>query len=122
MKPLNKKSASELLTRIDHGIDAEVKSLVMNNPTNFTIELSVQDKNRGYDWINIAFNVDAVCDANLLDEHKLSFLDLNDGISLVFEGDLYGFGVGSYKNISALQASSLYLVGHSMKFEERLFQ
>lgn len=121
MKPLLPNSLKELLSRIDYATGGELVSVVMNDPQSFTIELSVQDKNRGFDWINIAFEIEGVFDARLIDEQKLSLVDMNDGISLLFEDGIYGLGVGSYKNTAALKSASLYLLGNSMKYEERPF-
>ncbi len=121
MKPLLAKQLTELLDRIDHAIDGELISVTMNHPQNFTLELSVQDKNRGYDWINIAFEFDGIFDANLLDDSKLSLIDMSDGITMLFEEGYYAFGVGRYNNITALKSSTLFLVGKSLKYEERPF-
>jgi hypothetical protein len=121
MKPLLPNKTAELLTRIDDATDGELVSIIMNNPQNFTVELSVQDKNRGYDWINIAFEIDGVIDANLLDEGKLSLVDMSEGITLLFEEGLYGIGVGDYKSIEALKSAPVYLIGNALKYEERPF-
>jgi len=121
MKPLLPNKTAELLTRIDDATDGELISIIMNNPQNFTVELSVQDKNRGYDWINIAFEIDGVIDANLLDEGKLSLVDMSEGITLLFEEGLYGIGVGDYKSIEALKSAPVYLIGNALKYEERPF-
>ena len=122
MKPLNSNKASELLTRIDNAIDGELISVVMNNPQSFTVEFSVQDKNRGYDWINIAFEVDGVIDAKLIDDSKLSFVDLSDGISLIYEEGKLLLAVGSYNTLQSAKSATLYLEGTTLKYEERPFK
>ncbi|MEN8146597.1 MAG: hypothetical protein ABFR02_03170, partial [Campylobacterota bacterium] len=111
----------ELLTRIDNAIDGELYSVTMNSPLNFTIELSVQDANRGYDWINIAFEVDGVSDARLIDDEKLSLVDMSEGISIVFEDGSCAVGVGSYNSVESIKSAALYLVGSTIKYEERPF-
>ena len=121
MTPLLPNKTQALLTRIDNAIDSEVISVTMNNPQNFTLELSVQDKNRGYDWINIAFELDHVVDAHLIDESKLSMLDTSDGITILFEDNVCGVGVGSYKSLEALKSAPLYLLASTIKYEERPF-
>jgi len=121
MKPLLANKSTELLTRIDNAIDGELVSVVMNNPGDFTLEFSVQDKNRGYDWINIAFEVSGVKDARLLDEEKLRHLDMSEGISIIIEAGVCGVGIGSYKSIEALKSAPLYLIGTALKYEERPF-
>lgn len=121
MNPLYKNSLPTLLTRIDNAIDGELRSVAMNSPLNFTLELSVQDRNRGNDWINIAFEIDGVSDARLIEDNKLPFVDMSEGISIVFEDGVYGLATGSYSSIEALKDATLYLIGSSMKYEERPF-
>ena len=122
MTPLLKNKSPELLTRIDHATDGELISVVMNNPQNFTIELSVQDKNRGYDWINIAFEMGGVIDAKLVDESKLSHVDMSDGVSLVYEDGVALLAVGQYKTVESAKSSILFLEGTTIKYEERPFK
>ena len=122
MTPLLPQKFQELLTRIDQAKDGELISVTMNNPTNFTIELSVQDKNRGYDWINIAFEVDGINDAQLLDNKSLSLVDMSEGISLIEENGEVGICVGKYSALTALRDAKLFLLGQSVKYEERPFR
>ncbi len=121
MKPLLATKTDELLKRIDNAIGGEIRSVVMNSPINFTIELSVQDANRGHDWINIAFEVDGVSDAQLIEDEKLPLVDMSDGISLIFEGGSCALGIGSYRSLEAMKSALLFLKGSSIKYEERLF-
>ncbi len=121
MRPLLSNKTNELLTRIDNAIEGEIRSVVMNSPMNFTIEFSVQDANRGNDWINIAFEIDGVSDARLIEDNKLPFVDMSEGISIVFEGSVCGLAVGSYSSIEALKDATLYLTGSSVKYQERPF-
>ena len=122
MRPLLKNKAPELLTRIDQAIDGELLSVVMNHPQSFTVELSVQDKNRGYDWINIAFEIEGVIDAKLVDENKLSHVDLSDGVSLLYEDGVVLLAVGQYKTIESAKNAILFLAGTTLKYEERPFK
>ncbi len=121
MKPLLATKTDELLTRIDHAVGGELRSVVMNSPLNFTIELSVQDANRGHDWINIAFEIDGVNNARLIDDEKLPFVDMSDGISVIFENGSCAVAVGEYRSIEAMESAVLFLEGSSIKYEERLF-
>jgi len=122
MNPLLPNKIPELLTRIDNAIDGELISVTMNTPQNFTIELSVQDKSRGYDWINIAFEVDGVVDAKLIDDTKLSLVDMSEGISICYEDGMYGVGLGKYGSVESLKSATLYLVANALKYEERPFK
>ena len=46
---------------------------------------------------------------------------MSEGISIVFEDGVCGLAVGSYSSIEALKNATLYLIGSSMKYEERPF-
>ena len=121
MKPLLSTQTDTLLRRIDHAIGGELYSVTMNSPLNFTVELSVQDASRGQDWINIAFEVDGMSDANLVEDDRLSLVDMSEGISIIFEDGVSAVGVGKYNSIASIKSAPLYLVGTSIKYEERPF-
>ncbi len=121
MKPLISTQKTNLLNRIDNAVDGELYAVTMNSAENFTIELSVQDANRGHDWINIAFEIDGVSDARLLDDSKISMVDMSEGISIVFEDGSCAVGIGQYNSIEAMKSAALYLIGTTLKYEERPF-
>jgi len=121
MKPLLPSQSNELLARIDNAVDGEIRSITINSPVNMTIELSVQDTNRGNDWINIAFEIDGVNDARLVDESRLMFVDMDKGMTIIFEKGSCGLAVGEYSTLEALKDATLYLIGTSIKYEERPF-
>ncbi len=121
MKPLNKQSASQLLERIDNAANGEIRSLTILDATAMQLRLSVQDRNRGYDWIDIIFEIDGISDARLLDDAKLRHVGTGEGISLLFEGDKVGMGIGSYRSIAALGDSVLFIVGNGVKYAEAAF-
>lgn len=122
MKPLTKLSSRALLERFDAARDSEVREIKTIGPTSFKIELSVQDSNRGYDWINIAFEIDGVTDALLVEDTKLKFLDLSEGISIVFENNKVGLSNSNCDSLSKTVESQLYLIGVSIKYEELPFR
>ncbi len=122
MKPLYANKTPELLQRIDNAIDGELYAVTMNSPLNFTVELSVQDTNRGNDWINIAFEVDGVSDARLVDDEQVSFIDMADGVSIVFEEGKCAFAIGKYNALASVKDAAFYLTGTSIKYEERPFK
>ena len=122
MKPLNTNKLPELLTRIDQAKDGELYSVTMNNPQNFTVELSVQDKNRGYDWINIAFEIEGVSEAKLLEDRQLTLVDMSEGITLLHEASSILIAIGNYSTIESAKSAVMFLEGSSLKYEERLFQ
>ncbi len=119
MKPLT--NANTILNRIDHAIHGVIRSVTMQGPTVMTIMLSVQDKGREFDWINIAFEVSGIIDARLVDDSKLSFLDMSEGISVIVDGHQSGIGIGNSSSIDNLKDLPLYLLGDSIKYEELNF-
>ena len=119
MRPLT--SSNTLLKRIDHAIDGVIRSVTIQSPTVMTITLSVQDKGREYDWINITLEVSGIVDARFVDESKLSFLDMSEGISVIVDGHQAGVGIGKCSGIDNLKDLPLYLLGDSVKYEELNF-
>jgi hypothetical protein len=121
VKPLNKHSSKQLLERIDNAANGEIRSVTVLGPTTMQLRLSIQDAGRGHDWIDIIFEVDGISDARLLDDAKLPYVDMGEGISLLFEGEKVGVGIGSYDTIAALYDSTLYMVGSGVKYAEADF-
>jgi len=98
-----------------------LRSLTLNGPTSASVTLSVQDKQRGFDWIDMTFEMNGLSDAKLVDDGKLGFVDTDDGVTIVFERGLWGFGVGRYGSLEALKSAPLYLIGASLKYAEAPF-
>lgn len=122
VKPLfDQKSADTLCERILHGEGAMIRSLSVTGPSSASLRLSVQDKQRGYDWIDITLAVEGMNDARLVDDNKLKLLDTDGGISIVFEAGRCGVAIGRYGGIEALKNAPLYILGGSLKYEEAPF-
>lgn len=121
MKPLTSSSASQLLERIEYATNGELRSVNMKDPTTFTITFSVQDKSREFDWINILFEIHGVHDARFIDDDKFSFINMNDGITILFENDNCGLLFGHYRSLASANDSVMYVIGKSIKYEELPF-
>jgi hypothetical protein len=122
VKPLaSTAAASSLCARILNGEGAMLRTLVLNDPTSVTLTLSVQDKQRGFDWIDIAFEINGLNDAKLVDDNRLGFIDTDEGITILFEDGLWGLGIGRYESLGALKSAPLYLIGTSAKYAEAPF-
>ncbi len=121
MKPLNKQSATKLLERIDNATRGELRSISVLGPTTMQLRVSIQDKNRGFDWIDIIFEINGVTNAQLLDDSKLAYVDMADGLSIIVDTDGSGIGVGSYSSLDALQDSTLFITGSDIKYAEADF-
>ncbi len=121
MKPLTTANVDDLLDRI---LDAEggmLRSIQMSSPTTITVTLSVQDVNRGHDWINIAFEVNEVYDARLIDDEKFNLIDMDGGVSIIYENGDVSFSFGDYGSIASSKDSIVYILGKSIKYEEQPF-
>ena len=121
MKPLNKTALQPLLTRISQGVDSEIRSITPKTATSFELRMSVQDANRGFDWIDIIFAFEGVSDARLLDDNQLAHLDMSEGISIIFESGEIAFCVGEVTTLSRAKESALFLQTQSLKYEETQF-
>ncbi len=117
MKPLHKNDLKAFLERFDNAQGGELVSLEMISPTSFKIALTVQDKARAFDWVNLNIEFTGVSDAKLLDDKALKAVDMEEGINIDFtpEGVEVGFGSTEYL------ASPLHLRSDDIKYEETEF-
>ena len=121
MKPLCASDAQILLERLDGAKEAVLRKITMRGSTSISVEFSVQDAHRGFDWINIVFEMEGVSDARLLDDGNLKHVDMSEGISLVFESQRVGLATAQCDTLSGVAEAQFYLIGHFVKYEERPF-
>lgn len=121
MKPLNKSTATALLTRISNGTACEIQSITPKTATSFELRISAQDANRGFDWIDIIFTFDGVSDARLLEDNKLAHLDMTEGFSIIYEEGSIGFCLGAVTTLTRAKDSVLFIQAQSLKYEEAQF-
>ncbi|MDP1784012.1 MAG: hypothetical protein Q8K81_01155 [Sulfuricurvum sp.] len=119
VKPLSGSSLKSLLARIDFAREGEIRSVNPLSPTSIEIRFSVQDIARGYDWIDVRFQIDGVRDAKLVSDNVLQTLDMSDGITIEIEPGKCGVAIGSYN--SRVSEAPLYIIGSSMGYEELSF-
>jgi len=119
VKPLNAQTLTSLLARLDNAKHSEIHSITPLSPTSIEIRFSVQDIARGYDWIDIAFRLDGVCDAKLASDNVLSSLDMSEGITVEISANAWSLGIGRYSG--RVNESPLYIIGTSMGYEELPF-
>lgn len=117
MKPLSKNDLPSFMERFEHLTGGELISLEIISPIAFKIALTVQDKNRSFDWVNLNFELSGVTDAKLLDDSALKAVDMQEGgnISFTDEGIEIGFGSAEYLS------SPLHLRAQTLKYEETNF-
>ncbi|NOQ31027.1 MAG: hypothetical protein GQ570_07905 [Helicobacteraceae bacterium] len=121
MQPLTPKVKQKLLKRFNNFCDSEIRAITIVDPITINIEFSLQDENRAFDWINLKLEFSEVSNATLVDNAKLTMLDMSEGMSLLFEDTKVGFGLGEYDNISSLQSSQLFFIASSVKYKELEF-
>lgn len=119
MKPIT--NAKEFLKRFDSFKGGEIRSIKILSPTAMLVTLAGQDSARAFDWITIDLEFSGVSDARLLDDTKLSLIDMDDGLSIVYENNKFAFSVGECYNISTTKNSSCYIIGNSLKYSEGAF-
>ncbi|MBA3027103.1 MAG: hypothetical protein FP820_11985 [Sulfurimonas sp.] len=121
MKPLLPNNFKTFLQRFDNFKDAEIRSFEVISPTNITLTLATQDSARAYDWITITLAFEGVSDAKILEENKFSFVDMNEGVSLISEINMIAFAIGSHKNMDSIQNAVSFVISKSLKFQEGQF-
>lgn len=119
MKPLL--NVDDFLKRFNNFKDAELRSIEVISPTTMLVTLAGQDEARAFDWLSIKLELSGVSDARLLEDKKLSLLDMNDGISILNNTNSLAFGIGECYNISSIRNSSCFIECSSIKYEEDLF-
>ncbi|QSZ43020.1 hypothetical protein GJV85_13195 [Sulfurimonas aquatica] len=121
MKPLSKNEIPSFLERFGNFKDAEFRSLEVLSASQIKLTFALQDKARAFDWITLELEFSSIEDARLLDNNKLSFVDMGDGCSLIHDDEKFAFGIGECYNISIIKNSTCYLVSNNLKYQEGLF-
>jgi len=121
MKPLNPSELSSFLERFDTFKDSEIRSLELLSASQMQITLTAQDSARAHDWITITFEFSGIEDAKLLPDNQLNYVDMNDGISLLYEENKFAFAIGECYNISNVKNAPLYIVASDLKYQEGQF-
>jgi len=121
MKPLNSTEITKLLERFDDFKGSEVRSVEIISPKEIEITFALQDRARGYDWITLTLLFSDVLDAKLLESNKLGYVDMSDGVSILYENALFHFALGSYKTDISIKDALLFIVSKNIKYSEGAF-
>jgi len=105
------------MERFDYAKGGELVSLEIISPTSFKIALTVQDKNRAFDWVNLNFECSETTDAKLVSDAALKAIDMQEGINITIEDDEITIGFGSDEYLS----SPLSFCTKTLKYEESPF-
>lgn len=109
----------KLLERISYAREGEIRSLAPLSPTSVSIRFSVQDKARGYDWIDVVFQIDGVNDAKLVSDAVLGSLDMSEGITVELTANTAALALGSYAGRA--NEAPVYIIGKTIGYEELPF-
>jgi len=118
MKPIT--NLDTFLKRFNNFIDAEFRSIEVISATTMKIIFATQDEARGFDWLTIELEFSGITDAQLLEDSKLSLVDMQDGITLLDEDSKIAFSIGKY-NMSSVTDSICYIKASSLKYNEGQF-
>jgi len=112
MKPLSKTALKDFLTRFENFKEGEFREIQINSANNIILTFAVQDSARSYDWISIKLEFEGISEASLLDNSKLDYVDMSDGITISNNGTLFAFNINN---------STCHLSSSSLKYEEGQF-
>jgi hypothetical protein len=119
--PLLKDSIDSFLKRFDYFRDSEFRHIEIVSPSVIKVTLASQDSARGFDWITVIFEFSGVSDAKIIDNSKLQYIDLAEGITLLYQDDKFAFMIGNYNKLSDTQSSICYIKSSSLKYQEGSF-
>jgi len=121
MRPLLPSEITKFLDRFNHFKESEIRALELISPTEIKLTLTAQDKARAFDWITVEFLFSEVNDARLINGSQIAYVDLDDGITLIQQDNIYMFCVGSYESVASIKDSQLYIVSNVVKYREGSF-
>jgi len=121
MKPLNSSDIVKFLERFDDFKGSEIRSLEIVSQTEVEMTLTAQDKARAFDWVTVTIKFFDIRDAQLIEEKKLNFIDMSEGITFINDAGIFAFGVGKFTRIEAIKESSFYIVSKTIKYQEGTF-
>ena len=109
------------LKRFENFKDAEFRSLEISSSTDISLTYALQDAARAFDWITITLHFSGISDARLLDESKMSLIDMSNGISIINHENKLAFGIGECYNVSSIKSSTCYIISDNLKYQEGTF-
>jgi len=121
VKPLLVSKLDTFLKRFDNFRGGELRSFEVISSSVIILTLSGQDSARGFDWITVKFEFSGVSEAKLLEQNKLSFINMDEGISIIDFDSKFVFAIGQCYNISSIKNSASQVMGSSLKYQEGSF-
>jgi hypothetical protein len=121
MKPLLSKDLPNFISRFGNFVDAEIRAIEVLSPTAMKVIIACQDSARGFDWLTISLEFSNITDARLVDNSKLSLIDMSDGMSIIYEDTSFAWSTGNYSNLSGIKNATSYIISSNIKYEEGSF-
>lgn len=121
MKPLSQKDVGTLLKRFENFRGGELRDIKIVSPTAINLILAGQDSARGFDWITVEFEFSGVDDARVIENSKLSHVDLDEGVNIICENGKFAFGIGDRYNTSGIKNAICYIISSNLKYQEGEF-
>ena len=118
MKPLSYTMLEDFLYRFENFVNSELNEIDIITPTSIKLMISTQDRQRSFDWIGLDFLFEEVVEANLVENDKLKYIDMDDGLSIIYENGLFYFMIGDYKTVNGTKDALCYIVSKSLKYRE----
>ncbi|MBD3824499.1 MAG: hypothetical protein IE916_08335 [Epsilonproteobacteria bacterium] len=121
MQPLLAPKLTDFLKRFDSFRGSEVISFQIVSPTVIELLMRVQDAHRDFDWIELTLQFNGISDARLIENEKMSLIDMSDGVTLKNDGSKFAFGIGAGYNVANISDSICYILANSIKYKESMF-
>ena len=118
MKPLLVSTLEDFLYRFENFENSHLDEIEIISPTSINVSLSVQDRQRAFDWIGLNVLFEEVLEANLIENEKLKHVDMEDGLSIIHENGLFYFMIGDYKTANGTKDALCYVISKSLKYQE----
>ncbi len=118
MKPLLVNTLEDFLYRFENFQNSQLDEIEITSPTSINVSISVQDRQRAFDWIGLNVLFEEVVEANLIDNEKLKHVDMEDGLSIIHENGLFYFMIGDYKTANGTKDALCYVISKSLKYQE----
>jgi len=121
MRPLTTKELPDFVLRFGNFVDAEIRSVDVVSAAQIKLTIAVQDKARAFDWISIELEFTDIQDAKLIQNEKLTLLDMSEGANIIDYNKLFAFGIGECYNNSSIKSSTLFIIAKELKYTEKQF-
>ena len=121
MHPVLASQIEAFEARFDYAINGVLHSVTVVNPKVIVIRVSVQDEARAFDWIDLELEISGVSDARLIEDEKLKFVDMSEGMTMLYENGEVIVAIGEYDYLDAALNAPLFVRGGALKYQENSF-